>query len=72
MQPICGRKIVLCGYILYPQRTWMARMMGMAMIGALAVPDAAALVSVRGTTAGHRRFPCGSWAVRKMDLHPCH
>ena len=44
----------------------MARMLGMVMIGGLAVPDAAALISVRGTAAGHRRFPSGSWAVRKM------
>ena len=45
----------------------MARMLGMAMMGALAVPDAAALVSVRGTAAGHPRFPSGSWAVRKWQ-----
>jgi hypothetical protein len=37
------------------------------MMGALAVPDAAALVSVRGTAAGHPRFPSGSWAVRKWQ-----
>ena len=37
----------------------------MAMMGALAVPDAAALLSVRGTAAGHCRFPSGSWALRE-------